>query len=191
MTNKFMVSVTSEKQFYAVAQFAVPNSYVGDMYDIYEDNSVVIVDVDHWFYTNFEQALTLKEEFGYPISFEEFEMRYLETVPTDNVMTHDDEVKSVSGVKYFKGTDAEATAKYAEEFNKKIDMINHPSHYKQFSREVIDTMQGMSTPEEFKGYLKLNAVKYLSRYQGKNGIEDLDKAIWYVTKLKEVLESEK
>ena len=86
---------------------------------------------------------------------------------TKNVMKNDDEVKTVS------------------------DMINHPSHYNQFSREVIDTMQGMSTAEEFKGYLKLNAVKYLSRYQGKNGVEDLDKAIWYVTKLKEVLEEEK
>ena len=81
-------------------------------------------------------------------------------------MTRDDEVKAVS------------------------DMVNHPEHYKQFSREVIDTMQGMSTPEEFKGHLKLTAVKYLSRYQGKNGIEDLDKAIWYVTKLREVLEEE-
>lgn len=70
------------------------------------------------------------------------------------------------------------------------DMINHPSHYKQFSREVIDTMQGVSTPEEFKGYLKLNAIKYLSRYQGKNGVEDLSKAVWYINKLKEVLEEE-
>lgn len=70
------------------------------------------------------------------------------------------------------------------------DMINHPSHYKQFSREVIDTMQGVSTPEEFKGYLKLNAIKYLSRYQGKNGVEDLEKAVWYINKLKEVVENE-
>ena len=228
-----MVSVTSEEQFYAVAQFVVPDCYVGDMYDSYGSNTVIVVDVDRWYYVNFEKALTLKEEFGFPISFEEFEMRYLETVPTDNVMTHNDEVKTikynntihvnvgsktwdkymeelnkeddiagdstksqdeaklVSGVKCFRGSDSEATAKYAEEFNKKIDMINHPSHYKQFGREVIDTMQGMSTPEEFKGYLKLNAIKYLSRYQGKNGVEDLDKAIWYVSKLKEVLEGEK
>lgn len=84
----------------------------------------------------------------------------------------------------------EFSKRYLNESSSK-DMINHPSHYKQFSREVIDTMQGVSTPEEFKGYLKLNAVKYLSRYQGKNGIEDLDKAIWYVTKLREVLEEEK
>lgn len=81
-------------------------------------------------------------------------------------MTRDDEVKAVS------------------------DMINHPSHYKQFSREVIDTMADISTNEEFKGYLKLNAIKYLSRYQGKNGVEDLSKAIWYINKLKEVLEED-
>ena len=165
--NKFMVSVTSEEQFYAVAQFAVPNSYVGDMYETYKADSVIIVDVDKWFHVNFEHSLTVKEEFGYPISFEEFEMRYIETVTTDNIMTHNDEVKAVS------------------------DMVNSPSHYKQFSREVIDTMQGMSTPEEFKGHLKLTAVKYLSRYQGKNGVEDLDKAIWYINKLKEVLEEDK
>lgn len=167
MTNKFMVSVTSEEQFYAVAQFVVPDCYVGDMYDSYGSNTVIVVDVDRWYYVNFEKALTLREEFGYPISFEEFEMRYLETVTTDKVMTHDDEVKAVA------------------------DMVNSPEHYKQFGREVIDTIQGMSTPEEFKGYLKLNAVKYLSRYQGKNGVEDLEKAIWYVSKLKGVLEKEK
>lgn len=166
MTNKFMVSVTSEEQFNSVAQFAVPGSYSADMFDLYGTKSVVIVDTDFWSYIKFEKALDLKEEYGYPISFEEFEMRYLENVPTENVMTHDDEVKSIS------------------------DMVNSPEHYKQFSREVIDTMHGMSTPEEFKGYLKLNAVKYLSRYQGKNGVEDLDKAIWYITKLKEVLEEE-
>lgn len=165
--NKFMVSVTSEAQFYVVARFAVPNSYVGDMYDTYKANSVIIVDVGNWFFVNFEQALGMTEEFGYPIPFEEFEMRYLETVPTDNVMTHNDEVKAVS------------------------DMVNSPSHYKQFSREVIDTMQGMSTPEEFKGHLKLTAVKYISRYQGKNGVEDLSKAVWYIEKLKEVLEEYK
>ena len=192
MTNKFMVSVKSEKEFYAVAQFAVPNSYVGDMYDTYEDNSVIIVDVDRWYYVNFEKSLTLKEDFGYPISFEEFEMCYIGTVPVDKAMTHEDEVKTMKDNNVIHVNVGRKTwDKYMEELNKEVDMINHPSHYKQFSREVIDTMQGMSTPEEFNGYLKLNAVKYLSRYQGKNGVEDLDKAIWYITKLKEVLEAEK
>lgn len=164
--NKFMVSVTSEEQFYAVAQFAVPGSYVGDMYDSYGSKTFIVVDVDRWYYVDFETSLTLREEYGYPISFEGFEMRYLETVPTDKVMTHDDEVTAVQ------------------------DMVNSPEHYKQFGREVIETMSDMSTNEEFKGYLKLNAIKYLSRYQSKNGVEDLDKAIWYVKKLRDVLEKE-
>ena len=81
-------------------------------------------------------------------------------------MTRDDEVKAAS------------------------DMVNSPKHYTQFSREVIDTMADISTNEEFKGYLKLNAIKYLSRYQSKNGVEDLEKAIWYVTKLRDVLKKE-
>lgn len=66
------------------------------------------------------------------------------------------------------------------------DAIN-PSHYKQFDRETIDTMKGMSTPEEFRGHLKLTAVKYISRYQGKNGIQDIEKAIWYMERLKKEL----
>ena len=71
------------------------------------------------------------------------------------------------------------------------DLINHPNHYTAYSREVIDTMQGDMTPEEFTGYLKGNIIKYISRYQGKNGVEDLNKAIWYVTKLRDVVKDMK
>lgn len=71
------------------------------------------------------------------------------------------------------------------------DVINHPNHYTAYSREVIDTMQGDMTPEEFTGYLKGNIIKYISRYQGKNGVEDLNKAIWYVTKLRDVVKDMK
>jgi len=166
------------------------------MYDKFKANSVIIVDVGNWFFVNFEQALGMTEEFGYPISFEEFEMRYLETVPTDNVMTHEKEVKTMKenmedNNNIHLNIGSKTLTKYMEELNKEVDNINHPEHYKQFSREVIDTMQGVSTLEEFKGYLKLNAIKYLSRYQGKNGVEDLSKAIWYINKLKEVLEEDK
>ena len=73
----------------------------------------------------------------------------------------------------------------------KDDPVNHPSHYTAYSREVIDTMEGVSTPEEFRGHLKLTALKYLSRYQGKNGVEDLNKAIWYATKLRDFVKDTK
>lgn len=73
----------------------------------------------------------------------------------------------------------------------KDDLINHPNHYTAYSREVIDTMQGDMTPEEFTGYLKGNVIKYISRYQGKNGVEDLNKAIWYVTRLRDFVKDTK
>lgn len=70
------------------------------------------------------------------------------------------------------------------------DIVNHPNHYNSYSREVIDTMQGSMTPEEFKGYLKGNVMKYINRYQFKNGVEDLKKAQWYLNKLTEVADKE-
>lgn len=73
----------------------------------------------------------------------------------------------------------------------KGDIVNHPNHYNSYSREVIDTMQGSMTKEEFKGYLKGNVMKYINRYQFKNGVEDLKKAQWYLNKLEEVVENEK
>lgn len=69
------------------------------------------------------------------------------------------------------------------------DNVNHPNHYNSYSREVIDTLQGSMTPDEFKGYLKGNIMKYISRYQFKNGVEDLKKAQWYLNKLTEVAEN--
>ena len=70
------------------------------------------------------------------------------------------------------------------------DNVNHPNHYNSYSREVIDTLQGSMTPDEFKGYLKGNIMKYVTRYQFKNGVEDLKKAKWYVEKLTEVVDDE-
>ena len=63
-----------------------------------------------------------------------------------------------------------------------IDNIN-PSHYKRYKLEMIDNMQNSMTPEEFIGYLKGNIMKYIARYQDKNGLEDLTKAKWYLNKL--------
>ena len=42
------------------------------------------------------------------------------------------------------------------------------------------------TKDEFQGYLKGNALKYLIRYKHKgNPKQDLDKALWYLTRLKD------
>lgn len=53
----------------------------------------------------------------------------------------------------------------------------------QGRRETIDIIRDTLTDDEFKGFLKGNCIKYLTRYKFKNGIEDLNKAVWYLNKL--------
>lgn len=64
------------------------------------------------------------------------------------------------------------------------DNVNHPSHYTNGNVECIDAIQSALTPEEFEGYCKANAIKYLWRAGLKsNKAEDLKKANWYIAKL--------
>jgi hypothetical protein len=65
------------------------------------------------------------------------------------------------------------------------DNIN-PDHYKSKPKETIERLQDNLTAGEFKGYLKGNILKYLDRYEHKNGVEDLNKAQWYLNKLIEL-----
>lgn len=66
----------------------------------------------------------------------------------------------------------------------KPDMVNHPKHYTSgtLGIEVINTMEMCSTEDEFMGYLRCNALKYISRFENKNGLEDVKKCAWYVKK---------
>ena len=64
------------------------------------------------------------------------------------------------------------------------DMVNHPPHYKVGGIETIDYIQAKLTDEEFSGYCKGNALKYISRANHKkDATEDLRKAIWYLNRL--------
>ena len=64
------------------------------------------------------------------------------------------------------------------------DVVNSPEHYRQGGIEAIDAIQASMTREEFKGYLKGNAQKYLWRYRHKGKpVEDLRKAKWYLDRL--------
>jgi len=67
------------------------------------------------------------------------------------------------------------------------DNVNNPEHYNKNSVETIDVIEHSMSPEEFIGYLKGNIIKYNSRSEHKGKpIEDLEKALWYQTKLVEV-----
>lgn len=71
-----------------------------------------------------------------------------------------------------------------------VDNIN-PNHYKTGGIETIEVIKSKLTDEMFEGYLVGNILKYVSRYRDKNGIEDLQKADWYLTRLiKEKIERE-
>ena len=65
-----------------------------------------------------------------------------------------------------------------------IDDVNHPPHYKIGGIETIDVIEAKLTPEEFRGYLKGNVVKYLTRIGYKDDAgKDVDKKVWYALKL--------
>jgi hypothetical protein len=78
----------------------------------------------------------------------------------------------------------------AEERNEictKKDNIN-PSHYAG-KIECIDAIESALSPEEFKGFLRGNVLKYNWRCMQKNGVEDLKKAQWYEDRLIKTLEN--
>ena len=68
------------------------------------------------------------------------------------------------------------------------DAVN-PDHYKVGGIEAIDYMRAKSSRAEFTGYLRLSALKYLSRAGHKGeALEDYRKAQWFINRLVEELE---
>lgn len=63
------------------------------------------------------------------------------------------------------------------------DNVNHPPHYANGKYEVIDYIKDKLSFEEYVGYCKGNAVKYISRHNKKKAgseYEDLEKAVVYL-----------
>lgn len=61
------------------------------------------------------------------------------------------------------------------------DPVNHPSHYTQGGKEVIETIRDVCSIDEFIGYCKGNILKYLARRNFKGFYkQDLQKADWYL-----------
>jgi hypothetical protein len=70
------------------------------------------------------------------------------------------------------------------------DPVNRPTHYTQGGIECIDAIEASMSEESFRGFLKGNILKYVWRYENKNGIQDLKKAQWYLNKLIGEIETE-
>ena len=62
------------------------------------------------------------------------------------------------------------------------DMVNSPPHYTKGGIETIDFIQAKLSPEEYRGYLRGNLLKYASR-MGAKGEDDAGKAAWYADRL--------
>ena len=70
------------------------------------------------------------------------------------------------------------------------DAVNQPPHYTKGKIEYIEAMRSMLTAEEFKGFCKGNAVKYIWREDLKgSNIQDLKKAVVYLNWAIERLEN--
>lgn len=66
-----------------------------------------------------------------------------------------------------------------------MDEVNYPPHYLQGGIECIDAIKAALTPEEYRGYLKGNVLKYVWRSGVKHASPSTDyrKASWYLSRL--------
>lgn len=86
---------------------------------------------------------------------------------------------------YYKGLQGEismtASFKDAWDEMQDNDVVNHPNHYTQSDVEVIDAIEAITSryPAPIRYHLG-NVIKYVCRAPFKNGVEDLQKGLWYL-----------
>ena len=80
------------------------------------------------------------------------------------------------------GDMARKQAQEQSDHKQTIDMVNSPPHYNKAGIETIDAIMA-ATDDGSEYYLQGNIIKYVWRYRYKNGVEDLEKAQWYLNRL--------
>jgi len=75
----------------------------------------------------------------------------------------------------------------SQAYHDAIASVDCPVHYQsEYGIECITAIEATLTPEEFRGFLKGNCLKYLWRESKKGqGKTDLAKSAWYLEKLQE------
>ena len=64
------------------------------------------------------------------------------------------------------------------------DNVNHPSHYTKGKVECIDALESATIGKSgIEAVCVANVIKYLWRYEQKNGLEDVKKAQFYLNRL--------
>ena len=78
---------------------------------------------------------------------------------------------------------------YDHVYKNSPDMVNHPQHYTQGGIECIDALKAATVGKRgIEAVCVANVIKYLWRYEEKNGIEDVRKAKFYIERLLKELE---
>lgn len=72
------------------------------------------------------------------------------------------------------------------------DLVNHPQHYiSENGLETIDVIEAFTSDlQGIEAVCTGNALKYICRWKHKNGLQDLQKAQWYIDYLIKHLETE-
>lgn len=94
-----------------------------------------------------------------------------------------DDIASYSAVDDKEKSQAEllAEAMHQQAVISHADMVNHPPHYADScSIECIEAMEITFGVEYTAVYCLINAYKYLWRRKAKNGLQDVQKALWYL-----------
>lgn len=103
---------------------------------------------------------------------------------------------------YFRTTkDINAEGTFYQHFCKNIkeecpfikkEAVNHPTHYNQGKVECIEAIESATIGKKgIEAFCVGNILKYLWRYENKNGLEDVKKSQFYLNKLIEILERKK
>ena len=70
-----------------------------------------------------------------------------------------------------------------EKMRNRNDSVHRPAHY-QGKVECIDAIESaVEGLEGIEAVCTANVIKYVYRWKKKNGLEDLEKAMWYLVKL--------
>lgn len=72
------------------------------------------------------------------------------------------------------------------------DPVNHPAHYCRGDVECIDAIKAaIQDMNGVEGYHVGNIIKYVWRFKAKGGVQDLEKAAFYLAALIDYADSER
>jgi len=113
---------------------------------------------------------------------------YVYEVKVKSTSIRKEPVVDKAKIEYFK----KLLSKYSTKGDRQMsDNVNHPTHYTSGKFECIDVIEDVTS--ELKGLQAVctaNVMKYIWRWNKKNGVEDLKKARWYLDKLITSLEAD-